>query len=885
MGDIAIIGTGYVGLTTGACFAHLGHNVICADVVPDKVERLQRGEIPILEAGLEDLVREGLQSGRLRFVLGAANAVASAEFAYLCVPTPQGEDGSADLSYIEAAASEISPLLAPGSIVVNKSTVPVGSTRKVEEALGRSDVFVVSNPEFLREGSAVTDFLHPDRVVIGSDDQSAAIRVAALYIGVPAPLMVTDPASAETIKYASNAFLATKLSFVNAVAAVCEAVGADVNDVVLGMGYDKRIGHEFLRPGPGWGGSCFVGDETALVRRGDAVRLVSFAELAADVEERGVAGLEVFSWAPGEPTPAFFPVSAFTVRPYDGDVVHVRTKMGRRLTVTADHPFFVGDGTDPDAIEVRLAGDLTESDWLPVAQGSPSPQTEEVTLLSPVDALSAGELVPEKVIVRLSEHQSALAGDRRADLPGHRRRDILRSGTMRLHELTAIGGHGDDGLLGTVSNGTYVPGAIIAGPSFWHMIGLYLAEGHISVDGDRRRICWSFHLQDEPELVEAVADYWRDHGVKVTVRQLSTATQVSISSRVLAAFFEHGLDIGHNCYTKRVPDAIWGQPFEAKRALLRGLWDGDGSWSYSSGGPSVVLEYGTVSRALADGMLRLLGDLGIVGRLKVGRTAKSTVDTYWLVISGADQVMDALFLVPEVEAEEIRASIAQQTKRIRPTGYRRLSKGVAWVRVSSVEREHFAGAVYSLEVPGSHTVVTTHGLVAHNCFPKDVQALLYIAREAGYHFDLLDGVVSANQEQFDRTADKVAHMAGGSLEGKVVGVWGLSFKANTDDLRESPALRVAERLLARGATVRGYDPSVKGPLAEVPDLEVVADAYAAVDGADVLAVLTEWDEFKWVDLDKVGDLMKAPRIVDARNLLDRSAITRRGFAYQGIGRA
>ena len=195
------------------------------------------------------------------------------------------------------------------------------------------------------------------------------------------------------------------------------------------------------------------------------------------------------------------------------------------------------------------------------------------------------------------------------------------------------------------------------------------------------------------------------------------------------------------------------------------------------------------------------------------------------------------------------------------------------------------GPVYSLEVPAAHTVVTTHGLIAHNCFPKDVQALLYIAREAGYHFDLLDGVVSANQEQFDRTAEKVVTMAGGSLDGKVVGVWGISFKANTDDLRESPALQVIDRLLAKGAVVRGYDPSVKGPLAQAPGLEIVADAYAACDGADVLAVLTEWDEFKWVDLDKVAGLMNDTRIVDARNLLDRSALTRRGFTYQGIGRA
>jgi UDPglucose 6-dehydrogenase len=423
---IAVIGTGYVGLTTGACLAHLGHDVVCADVDSDKVERLERGEIPILEAGLEEIVREGLQSGRLRFVLGAANAVSDVEFAYLCVPTPQGADGSADLTYIEAAAKEIARHLPPESVVINKSTVPVGSTRFVELALGRSDVYVVSNPEFLREGSAVNDFLHPDRVIIGCDDQSAAIRVASLYIGVPAPLMVTDPASAETIKYASNAFLATKLSFVNAIAALCEAVGADVNDVVLGMGYDKRIGHEFLRPGPGWGGSCF---------------------------------------------------------------------------------------------------------------------------------------------------------------------------------------------------------------------------------------------------------------------------------------------------------------------------------------------------------------------------------------------------------------------------------------------------------------------------PKDSRALLYIANEAGYEFDLLEGVITVNDEQFERVAQKIESMAGGSLEGAVVAVWGLTFKANTDDLRESPSLEIVRRLLAKGARVKAYDPTVDADLDGYDGMTVAADPYAACEGAKVLAVLTEWDEFKWLDLDKVAELMDDRHVVDGRNLLDRTALHRRGFVYEGIGRS
>jgi len=263
---IAVIGCGYVGLTTGACFAHLGHEVICADIDVEKIDALNRGDVPIVEDRLDGLVRDGLDDGNLQFVVGGEQAVRNCEIAFLCVPTPQEMDGSVDLSFIEVASATIAPVLPPGSIVVNKSTVPVGSTRVVERVLKRSDVIVVSNPEFLREGSAVQDFLHPDRIVIGVEDQSAAIKVASLYLGVPSPIIVTSPASAETIKYAANAFLATKLSYVNAIAAICEGVGADVNDVILGLGYDRRIGPEFLRPGPGWGGSCFPKDTRALVQ-------------------------------------------------------------------------------------------------------------------------------------------------------------------------------------------------------------------------------------------------------------------------------------------------------------------------------------------------------------------------------------------------------------------------------------------------------------------------------------------------------------------------------------------------------------------------------------------------------------------------------------------
>jgi len=419
---IAVIGASYVGLTTAACFAKLGHRVVCADIQSERIERLQEGEIPIVEPGLAELVREGLATGGLRFVVGAAAAAGDCEFAYLCVQTPQDPDGAPDLSWLEAAARQIGAVLASEAIVVNKSTVPVGSTTVVERAMGRPDVKVVSNPEFLREGSAVHDFLHPERVVIGCEDRAAAVRVASLFAGISAPLIVTDPASAETIKYVANAFLATKVSFVNAVAAVCEAVGADIGDVVLGIGCDTRIGAGYLRPGPGWGGSCL---------------------------------------------------------------------------------------------------------------------------------------------------------------------------------------------------------------------------------------------------------------------------------------------------------------------------------------------------------------------------------------------------------------------------------------------------------------------------PKDTQALVHIAEQAGYDFGLLRGVIQVNEDQKRRVVDKVRRAAGGDLAGQTVGVWGLTFKAGTDDLRASPALDIVRALVAQGARVRAYDPAVGRSL---DGIEVVTTAYAACSGAGVVVVLTEWDEFRWLDWQKVADEMSVPAVVDARNLLDRHVLGRHGFSYEGIGR-
>ena len=880
MSRIAIIGTGYVGLTTGACFSALGHDVVCADIKEERVEQLQQGEIPILEAGLEEIVREGLDSGRLRFVLGAATAAADCEFAYLCVETPQGKDGSADLTYIEEAARQIAPVLPTEAVVVNKSTVPVGSTRVVERALGRDDVAVVSNPEFLREGSAVHDFMNPDRIVIGADDQSAAIKVASLYLSVTAPVIVTDPASAETIKYAANSFLATKISFINAVAAICEAVGADINDVALGIGYDKRIGSEFLKPGPGFGGSCFAGDETVLVRMDGSTTLCTFSELWDRTAGRVPAGTEVLAWSPDDTEPAFHAVSALTRRPYDGDMVTVRTKMGRTLAVTADHPLLVCNGAPGDPIRVVEAGDVDAACWLPLAQGSPL--AEEPLKLDLLALAEAGGIDPSAIIVELGDDQFEQAMGVRSYLPAHRRYDLPRTRCLRVDELRTLGIDPRAGRLKTAKNGTSVPALLELDEDAWRTIGLYLAEGHVTVDGARHRIAWSFHPTDEEDLVDFVVGFWSRHGVKSTARVGTTTHQVTLSSRILAVAFRE-LGLGWNCYEHRIPDAIWSAGPDAKRALLRGLWDGDGSWSLVNGGPSVVLEYGTVSPMLADGMLRLLGDLAVVARHKVGRSAKSTVDAHFLTISGTEQVEECYWLFPRWEAWTIAEELGDVQKVIAPTGYRRLHKHAAWVRVTGVERRPASGEdVYSLEVPGPHTVVTSGGLIAHNCFPKDTRAMVKIAEEAGYDFHLLKGVIQVNDDQYERTAEKAIELMGGDVDGKQVAAWGLTFKARTDDLRESPSLEVLGRLAARGAKVRAYDPAVSRQL---EGIEVVSDPYEACDGADVLLVLTEWDEFKWLDLAEVKARMATPAVVDARNLLDRSALIRRGFTFRGIGRS
>jgi UDPglucose 6-dehydrogenase len=269
MKQICVIGVGYVGIVTGACFADLGNRVIALDVNEQRVANLKKGIMPIYEPGLEELVMRNVRAGRLSFTTDYAEAVEGTEFAFIAVGTPSAVSGEADLQYVAAAAKAIAENMTAPLIIINKSTVPVGTGDWVADIVKRSqpkpiDFSVVSCPEFLREGSALGDFLQPHRTVLGSTDKEAANKVAQLHLALRAPIVITDLRTAEMIKYASNAFLATKISFINEISDICEALGADVKEVAAGMGYDARIGRHFLDAGLGWGGSCFPKDVLAL---------------------------------------------------------------------------------------------------------------------------------------------------------------------------------------------------------------------------------------------------------------------------------------------------------------------------------------------------------------------------------------------------------------------------------------------------------------------------------------------------------------------------------------------------------------------------------------------------------------------------------------------
>src|SRR5918996_3274357 len=528
MARIGIFGAGYVGLVTGACFADLGHEVVVRDVLPERIEALRAGEVPIYEPGLDEVLARCRD--RISFTLDVQEAVAGADFLYVAVGTPPTYAGDADLSAVWTVVDEL-PEDARATIVM-KSTVPVGTGEKVRAALdarGLEAVGYVSNPEFTAEGTAIRDFMQPDRIVIGAFDEEHGDRVEALHAGIDAPVVRADVNSAEMIKLAANAFLSARISFINEIANVCELVDADVQKVAEGVGLDHRLGPHFLRAGIGFGGSCFDGRESALVRLAGRSWLTSMRDLH-ELAREGLP-LEALSWRAGAERPEFAPVSAVTRRRYGGEIIELRTKMGRRLRLTADHPVITRAG-------VKRADEVDARDWLPLALGAPGISDSVPLELDVLEDLRAED--GPNVIVRAPALAGVTAQEIKSALPAlskHRPYDILRAGAIRLDEAEALGVSLDDASFGTATNGTYVPAKVVADDRFWRVVGLYIAEGHVSADGRRRRLQWSFHPTNEPDLVEEVRAYWASHGAKPAVRSGTTTTSVVVSSRLLAEWW------------------------------------------------------------------------------------------------------------------------------------------------------------------------------------------------------------------------------------------------------------------------------------------------------------------------------------------------------------
>ena len=356
---IAIIGTGYVGLVSGACFSDFGHDVTCVDKDESKIRSLEEGVMPIFEPGLEQLVKRNVEGGRLTFTTDVAAGVRNAEAIFIAVGTPSRRgDGHADLSHVFAAAAEIAESLTGPAVVVTKSTVPVGTGDEVErimrETAPATEILVVSNPEFLREGAAIEDFKRPDRIVLGTEDERAAEIMREVYRPLylnKAPLLFTSRRTAEVIKYAANAFLATKVTFINEVADLCEAVGADVQDVARGIGLDKRIGSKFLHAGPGYGGSCFPKDTLALLKTAEdfhsPLRIVEAVVKVNDSRKRAM-GRKVLRALGEEPRGKIVALLGLTFKPNTDDM---RDAPSISIVQALEDAGVIVRGYDPEGVE------------------------------------------------------------------------------------------------------------------------------------------------------------------------------------------------------------------------------------------------------------------------------------------------------------------------------------------------------------------------------------------------------------------------------------------------------------------------------------------------------------------------------------------------------
>ena len=919
MKKVCVIGTGYVGLVTGTCLAELGNDVTCVDVVAAKIERLRAGELPIYEPGLELLVERNVGAGRLHFTTNYAEGVPNAEYIFIAVNTPtiRGGEG-ADMQYVESAARSIAEHLVADTIIVNKSTMPVGSGDLVSTIVrqhlrdARLVVAVVSNPEFLREGSAVQDFLQPDRVVLGSVDRGAAERVGQLYLPLRAPIVITDLYTAEMIKYASNAFLATKISFINEIARICDRLGADVKEVAAGMGYDKRIGRAFLDAGLGYGGSCFEAAETVFALNSPNVAAERFDTLFA----KGAKGVETFAGdvvelvqpkdqrvlafdlKTGEPTLA--EVTAITRRPYSGTMVTIKTSMGRSLRVTADHPVVLRK-YDEFAVLPALA--IVPGDE--VMALCELPTVEQATALDLIALLRGTPLEADVYVTADDDAISAAYGDYASAIPAEMLKyphEIKQNNRMSLRLFRYLA---DAGLLAIPAEklklytakgaATTINAIIPVDADLLRLCGYYLAEGYIACDAGRadavrERVGFTFH-ENEAEYIADTQRILTRYGMKFLERRATSALTTIVSSRIFSWLLRDVLRCGVRSEDKALPRLAFNVTPELRHEVIRGAFSGDGSVTPVQDGNNLMLEYATVSKSLADGMTLLLQSVGVVPSIRSRMMNKSTQVAYILRVSGYDQITLLKDAFGGKRLAQIKGILAGYQRHIQPHGFKRQGP-FATLTVREVTHEEVETTVYSMETT-TGTLIASSGLISHNCFPKDVKALAHMAGEAGLHPQLLDAVMKINEDQRYVVIEKLETEFGGTerLRGATVAVLGLAFKENTDDMREAPSIDIVRWLVEAGAEVRAFDPvAAETAKAVMPATGITYcdDEYETALGCDAVVVVTEWKRFRTLHLQRMRQQMRHeagdPIWIDGRNLFDPAEMKRVGFRYHGIGR-
>jgi len=799
---ITVIGAGYVGLVTATCLAEVGHDVMCVEKISQKLEILCRGMSPIYEPGLNELLQKNIDEGRLTFTDDIREGVDFSDTIFLCVGTPQGEDGKADLSQVEEAVREIAKNMKGYKLIVEKSTVPVNTHKRIEETIKRYlndkniPFDVASNPEFLREGSAVYDFMNPDRIVVGVNSEKAKSIMEEIYkpfTDKGYPLILTTTTTAELIKYASNSFLAMKISYINMVADLCEKVGADIKEVAEGMGYDKRIGKQFLNAGIGYGGSCFAPDEIVFVKTDKGIELYTFEELFNKAKEENIKNLEILSAEEGEGLKAV-KLDFLTIRDYSDTLLEIALSYGRKIKITKDHPVLVlKDGE----LKTILAEELNIGD--------------EIIFPTLKTAFSS-----EEVEIDLRENTN----------------------------LNAINTYYVNGQMSSVvveRNSLETSDKLKIDKEFARFLGYYSSNGFLTED--LKEVVISFNI-DELEYLEDLKDILFKLGLEFTTILEGNNHTIKIYSEFLAYLLKNIFIAGENSFNKNIPPQIFISKGDIRKEYLKGLFKGSSTAN-------------TTSKKLANGIVLLLQMDGVISNVEE-KISDGNV-SYSINVNSLEN-----YFLSNSEPKE----------------------NFAILKVEEITPHEYKGSVYSLETD-NFKLISSYGLFIHNCFPKDVKAFIKIAEDLGLDFGLLketDNINLNRRKQFIKKVEDILWV----VKNKNIAIWGLAFKPNTDDIREAPSIDIVNALLQMGANLRLYDPKAMEHFGflfpETERLKYAYDKYDALKYADALLILTEWDEFKKTDFNKLKRLMRIPIIIDGRNIFEPEELKDKGVEYYPIGR-